>query len=553
VATIALMLLSAQTSLSIAQHAGRINEGPPIIEGPAVIFLQPFTIRLPESDSQAPPAAQPQTSPSPTDSSANEEFVKNVGAALAAARVAAALANDAQAAAAAEAALAAAAAEGAGAAAAATAPEPVVSKGFAAVLGAMALGTFLGVFVASLWGDPHFTTADGLHYSFQGAGDFFLARHQLKSWDVQIRQAPVANSTSVALAMGLGLRYGRDVFSIRADENKDSPTVIQTICNGKPVVLDTIGQVVVLQGGTRVARTTRSDVIVQSGDRSLEVRVAMLPIGMTVSLAMETSAKPGARGLIGVPDGDPSNDWSTPDGRALHVGPDADQGAWLRLHREFGESWRVPPRERIIHGLAVDDPGFPASRPEPDEKERAIAERVCRQAGVSTPHYLQDCIMDVSSTGDKAFAAEASYHQGTEADTKILAHVESVNPVVRATPRPVSDLANALPCQLERYEWSTQGGGCPYGHVSIDRGDGVWLYNEHGCDSVHGKVTVRDGDVLAETTGSGWDINYTLHTSEGACDRIRANSVCMPGSRCEGQRATLEFVRGAERASTTKR
>jgi hypothetical protein len=49
VATIALMLLSAQTSLSIAQHAGRINEGPPIIEGPAVIFLQPFTIRLPES------------------------------------------------------------------------------------------------------------------------------------------------------------------------------------------------------------------------------------------------------------------------------------------------------------------------------------------------------------------------------------------------------------------------------------------------------------------------------------------------------------------------
>jgi probable HAF family extracellular repeat protein len=39
-------------------------------------------------------------------------------------------------------------------------------------------------------GDPHFTTYDGVHYDYQGLGDFLLARSSVDQFDVQVRTRP---------------------------------------------------------------------------------------------------------------------------------------------------------------------------------------------------------------------------------------------------------------------------------------------------------------------------------------------------------------------------
>ena len=48
-------------------------------------------------------------------------------------------------------------------------------------------------------GDPHITTADGIHYDFQGAGEFiFLQGDSGNNFEIQNRQTPVATNSSVA-------------------------------------------------------------------------------------------------------------------------------------------------------------------------------------------------------------------------------------------------------------------------------------------------------------------------------------------------------------------
>jgi PEP-CTERM motif/von Willebrand factor type D domain len=54
-------------------------------------------------------------------------------------------------------------------------------------------------------GDPHFTTYDGLHYSFQGIGDFVLTRSTVAGdpFDVQIQTAPLHDGAAVTLVTGV--------------------------------------------------------------------------------------------------------------------------------------------------------------------------------------------------------------------------------------------------------------------------------------------------------------------------------------------------------------
>ena len=48
-------------------------------------------------------------------------------------------------------------------------------------------------------GDPHFTTYNGIHYNYQGIGDFVLTRSTVDQFDVQVRTRPVHDGSSVTI------------------------------------------------------------------------------------------------------------------------------------------------------------------------------------------------------------------------------------------------------------------------------------------------------------------------------------------------------------------
>ena len=48
-------------------------------------------------------------------------------------------------------------------------------------------------------GDPHFTTYNGVHYDYQGIGDFLLTRSTIDQFDVQVRTRTFYDGASVTI------------------------------------------------------------------------------------------------------------------------------------------------------------------------------------------------------------------------------------------------------------------------------------------------------------------------------------------------------------------
>src|SRR3954449_9501704 len=54
-------------------------------------------------------------------------------------------------------------------------------------------------FVAKAIGDPHFTTYDGVHYDYQGIGDFLLAGSSVDQFEVQVRTKSTYDGSAVTI------------------------------------------------------------------------------------------------------------------------------------------------------------------------------------------------------------------------------------------------------------------------------------------------------------------------------------------------------------------
>ncbi|NNF57451.1 MAG: hypothetical protein HKN04_04345, partial [Rhodothermaceae bacterium] len=120
-------------------------------------------------------------------------------------------------------------------------------------------------------------------------------------------------------------------------------------------------------------------------------------------------------GLWGDGDGDETDDFRTRDGRTLPTPPDFDT-----LYDVFAQSWRVRPEESLFtYGLGestttftdLDFPERPATLDDLSPEDQRRAEAACREAGITDPDALRDCILDVGLTGDERFIASARAQQ----------------------------------------------------------------------------------------------------------------------------------------------
>jgi hypothetical protein len=183
--------------------------------------------------------------------------------------------------------------------------------------------------------------------------------------------------------------------------------------NGEPTALD--GGSLSLPHGGRVERQGAYYVIIWPDQTVVEVGMRSVYLDVVVRLA---SARQGqVAGLLGDADGGAVNDLTTRGGTVVEVASLAAETGLARLYGEFGDSWRITQAESLFdYGPGEDTrtytrPDFPSALVTASDlppMARGVAEAVCRDAGVTAPDFLADCVLDIGVTGDPEFAASAA-------------------------------------------------------------------------------------------------------------------------------------------------
>jgi hypothetical protein len=281
-------------------------------------------------------------------------------------------------------------------------------------------------------GDPHLTSFDGLHFDFQAAGEFLLAKGG--DLEVQARQEPYGNSRSVTVNTQIAARVGDRRVTVSPGAGRDDPPVVRIDGQLDPLPA---GAPRPFGGGT-LARESGQDGwvdITWADGSTLVVRpVGKWGVAMAMTLSGDRAGQVG--GVLGDFDGRPGNDLADRGGRAIPYSVRATSG-WTGLTRfkvaqefegrffdalydRFGEAWRISQRESLFDygpGQSTKTftlrriPGKPVDSEELRRQQREEAERICRAAGVTQPGPLEDCIVDVAATGNAAFAEDAKLAQ----------------------------------------------------------------------------------------------------------------------------------------------
>jgi len=244
------------------------------------------------------------------------------------------------------------------------------------------------------WGEPHFTTTDGLFYDFQGYGEFIALKSTTDNFEIQVRQNPVSPylDRQVTATTGIAINTGQDVLCFYLDKfyiNKNEYSYynnVWTLNQGSLTYAD----------GALVLVTPNQDVIKFEVDQQ---------IYFDYDVSLNSNRKGKVAGLLGNFDGTAGNDTQRKDGTVVNPSNFTD------LYPGYANDWRV------VNSLFVYPAGYttanytnldyPKSPPQIDPVTKANAEAICRQNGVTTEPYLSACIVDVSLSGSDAYAISA--------------------------------------------------------------------------------------------------------------------------------------------------
>jgi hypothetical protein len=118
-------------------------------------------------------------------------------------------------------------------------------------------------------------------------------------------------------------------------------------------------------------------------------------------------------GLLGNDNGEPADDLIGAAGKTLGVSPAPEV-----VTHSLADAWRITQNASLFDyqpgqsTATFTDRTFPDSHVDPSKvPDRETAEKICRQAGITDQHLLDDCIIDYASTSDFLFANSYSHQQ----------------------------------------------------------------------------------------------------------------------------------------------
>ena len=254
---------------------------------------------------------------------------------------------------------------------------------------------------ANQGGDPHFTTFDRLGYSFQGVGEFILAKSLVENgtFEVQTRYRPWGNRTDVSVAQAVAMRLDQDKVGFY--RGMEPPLRINgsatELPSGESINLPSGGSINRNSGTYRFSSTDGSMVEVRNGN-----------VDMFVGMSIPESKRGQVTGLFGNANQDSQDDIMTRDGTLLGTQPSFDE-----LYPAYADSWRISQGESLFDYAAGEttetftDRDFPSMQTTTStlpENIRASAEQTCRDAGITNTVTLDNCILDVALTGETGFS-----------------------------------------------------------------------------------------------------------------------------------------------------
>ncbi|MCI5197562.1 MAG: hypothetical protein D3919_15350, partial [Candidatus Electrothrix sp. AW5] len=254
-------------------------------------------------------------------------------------------------------------------------------------------------------GDPHLRTFDGLGYDFQAVGEFVYIQstEDPTEMTVQIRQESSKNSKHVAWNTAVAMSVGGDIVEINGRNNP--PVSI----NRTPTPMEN-KEVIHLKNGCKIYAEKQSRYLVIWKDNTI-VDVGFHDIYFAIRTSLPDSRKGLVKGLLGNSDGDKANDLQTRDGSIVF--DLTNKLTKDELYNQFGNSWRITQEESLFTYAEGEDTAtytdlnFPyelVKASDLSETVRATAEQTCRDAGITDPLLLEDCILDVGMTSDSTFA-----------------------------------------------------------------------------------------------------------------------------------------------------
>lgn len=297
--------------------------------------------------------------------------------------------------------------------------------------------------IISMYGDPHNTTANGVRYDFQGAGEYVSLRGA-DGMEIQTRTTPVATTfnpgpdpydglaTCVSLNTAIAARVDKHRVTIQPNiSGVPDPSGMQVRVDGKLTTVDAKG---VKLGSGRIVKSSVGDgfeITFPNGTALVVTPLFWNAQGkwyLNVDVFRGSAGKAGIAGaaagsfptgsLGGILGAIAPGSWlpALPDGTSVGPMPGSLHQRYIDLYGKFGEAWRVGHKASLFDyspGTSTDTftvrswppekppcvvPESPAAQP----LSLSVARRLCRE--ITDKSMNADCVFDVRVTGEPGFA-----------------------------------------------------------------------------------------------------------------------------------------------------
>lgn len=275
-------------------------------------------------------------------------------------------------------------------------------------------------FKMTSWGDVHITSPDGLTYDFQEVGDYLLSEAAPigtteTTLVLQARQTSHANIPNASVNTAVAMNVGGDIleFYVKPEqtlfvngEKIGLPRAEFQLKNGGSISINETGN----------ERQKEFSIIWPGGHTEVRVRLYLTP-HIDIGIA-RLDCTQSYVGLLGNFDLNLENDMQIKGGEIIVPPASPDQ------LKQFGISWKVDVRSSLFTGF--EPPAEPTTSGDTltiwdiNYVERLKATTVCKDAGITDPIALGNCIYDVALTGDASFVGSAKSFEVTIPSLDVL-------------------------------------------------------------------------------------------------------------------------------------